>query len=206
MNKLAGLLPISAIPAVAVLCLEIALGIRECHAQSHVFKAMNEQNLQGQSFSIMSQINDQRLAAGTLLRECLDIREAQQPNAWTTFNTISMWGGALPGQQKDADAKPLLMTGYDGMKQRESSIPPPSEIRLHESLDRLNSFYQLTENAEAERNWTSIPVSGELLVDWVIQDRLFVSALFEADEGQRRDDADCHADPRVGKDRQRDGH
>ena len=46
-----------------------------------------------------------------LLRECLVIREKMQPDAWTTFNTQSLLGGALLGQKKYADAEQLLLKG-----------------------------------------------------------------------------------------------
>ena len=46
--------------------------------------------------------------AEPLLRECLAIREKTQPDAWTTFNTQSLLGGALLGQKKYAEAEPLL--------------------------------------------------------------------------------------------------
>ena len=36
----------------------------------------------------------------------------------------SLLGGALLGQKKYADAEPLLLPGYEGMKQRETTIPP----------------------------------------------------------------------------------
>ena len=52
------------------------------------------------------------------------IREKFQPDVWTTFNTKSLLGGAQLGQKKYADAEPLLLAGYDGMKQREKTIPP----------------------------------------------------------------------------------
>ena len=52
--------------------------------------------------------------AEPLLRECLAIREKTQPDAWTTFNTQSLLGGALLGQKKYADAEPLLLQGLRG--------------------------------------------------------------------------------------------
>ena len=61
--------------------------------------------------------------AEPLLRECLTIREKQEPDAWTTFNTKSMLGGALLGQKKYADAEPLLLEGYEGMKERADEDP-----------------------------------------------------------------------------------
>ncbi len=56
--------------------------------------------------------------AESFLRECLAIREKTQPDVWSTFNTKSTLGGALLGQKKYADAEPLLLTGYEEMKQR----------------------------------------------------------------------------------------
>ena len=41
--------------------------------------------------------------------------ENTQPDVWTTFNTQSLLGGA-PGQKKFAEAEPLLLAGYEGMK------------------------------------------------------------------------------------------
>ncbi len=61
--------------------------------------------------------------AEPLLRESLAIREKTEPDLWSTFNTKSMLGGALLGQQKYAEAEPLLLAGYDGMKQREAADP-----------------------------------------------------------------------------------
>jgi hypothetical protein len=75
--------------------------------------------------------------AEPLLRGCLKIREAKQPDEWTTYNTRSLLGEALLGQKKYADAEPLLLQGYEGMKQREAKIPAEGKIRLTEALERL---------------------------------------------------------------------
>jgi serine/threonine protein kinase len=77
----------------------------------------------------------QHAAAEPLLRECLAIREKTQPDAWTTFNTMSMLGGALLAQKKYTDAEPLLLKGYQGMKAREKAIPKQAKTRLPEALD-----------------------------------------------------------------------
>ena len=76
------------------------------------------------------------------------------PELWTTFNTQSLLGGALLGQKKYADAEPLLLQGYEGMKQREAKIPVNSKVRLTEALDRLVQLYDATgrpDQAEAYR-------------------------------------------------------
>ena len=91
--------------------------------------------------------------AEPLLRECLGIREKAQPDAWATFNTRSRLGGALLGQKKYAEAEPLLRNGYDGMKQRETTIPPQAAARLPEALDRLIDFYTATNKPDEAKKW-----------------------------------------------------
>jgi Tetratricopeptide repeat len=64
--------------------------------------------------------------AEPILRECLAIREKSQPDAWNTFSTPSLLGGSLLGQKKYAEAEPLIVSGYEGMKAREAKIPRPA--------------------------------------------------------------------------------
>jgi tetratricopeptide (TPR) repeat protein len=80
--------------------------------------------------------------AEPLLRDCLKVREAKQPDEWTTFNTQSMLGEALLGQKRYADAEPLLLKGYQGMKERDTKILwQVKEVRLTEALGRLTQLY-----------------------------------------------------------------
>jgi tetratricopeptide (TPR) repeat protein len=88
-----------------------------------------------------------------LARECLAIRELQIPGDWRTFNTRSMLGGALLGQKNYAAAEPLLLSGYEGMKQRESRIPPAGKPRLKESLQRLVQLYEATNRPDKAAEW-----------------------------------------------------
>jgi len=44
-----------------------------------------------------------------------------------------MLGAALLGQKKYAEAEPLLIDGYEGMKQREQTIPWQARARLTEA-------------------------------------------------------------------------
>jgi tetratricopeptide (TPR) repeat protein len=98
-------------------------------------------------------ICEQHVAAEPLLRECLTIRQKTQPDAWTTFNTLSMLGGALLGQKKYADAEPLLLKGYEGMKQREKTIPPQGKVRLAEAAQRLVQLHEATGKKEEAVQW-----------------------------------------------------
>jgi tetratricopeptide (TPR) repeat protein len=91
--------------------------------------------------------------AEPLLRECLAIREKQEPDDWRTFNTNSILGGALLGQKKYADAEALLISGYEGMKKREKTIPPQGMPRLPEAIDRLIELYTAINKADEAKQW-----------------------------------------------------
>jgi serine/threonine protein kinase len=91
--------------------------------------------------------------AESVLRECLTIRTKKEPDAWTTFDTQSLLGGALMGQKKYAEAEPLLVSGYEGMKQREAKIPSQGKIRLTEALERLVQLYEATGKGNRAAKW-----------------------------------------------------
>jgi hypothetical protein len=91
--------------------------------------------------------------AEALLRECLAIREKNQPAEWLIFNTQSMLGGSLLGQKKYAEAEPLLLSGYAGMKKREVQIPPQGKVRLLEAVERLVQLYEATDNKDEAARW-----------------------------------------------------
>src|SRR5262249_19126584 len=79
-----------------------------------------------------------------LLRECLAIREKKLPDDWKTFNARSLLGAALAGQKKFTEAEPLLLQGYQGLKQCEAMIPADSKARPTEALERLVQHYEAT--------------------------------------------------------------
>jgi hypothetical protein len=66
-----------------------------------------------------------------------------------------MLGGALLGQKKYAEAEPLLLKGYEGMKAREAKIPKSggAELRIPEALDRLIELYTATKNPDEVKKW-----------------------------------------------------
>src|SRR5262249_57198949 len=83
-------------------------------------------------------------AAEPILRECLTIRFKEMPDHWLTFNTRSMLGGALLAQKKYKEAEPLLLQGYEGLKERHALLPVAARIRLTEALERLGEVDQST--------------------------------------------------------------
>jgi hypothetical protein len=93
--------------------------------------------------------------AEPLLSELLAIREKTKPDDWRTFNTRRLLGSALLGQKKYADAEPLLLKGYEGMKEREKSIPKSGGApkRIPEALDSLIELYTATNKADEIKKW-----------------------------------------------------
>jgi hypothetical protein len=103
--------------------------------------------------------------AELVLRECLAIRERKLPDDFRRFNTMSALGGSLLGLNRYAEAEPLLLAGYEGMKQREETIPlTVRELRLTEAIERLVQLYEARGKLEKAAAWraklglTDLPV------------------------------------------------
>jgi eukaryotic-like serine/threonine-protein kinase len=91
--------------------------------------------------------------AEPLLRECLAVREKREADSWRTFTTKSLLGAALLGQKRYAEAEPLLLAGYQGMKEGEGQIPRPQKMRLIESAERIVQLYEATANKDKAKEW-----------------------------------------------------
>ncbi len=105
-------------------------------------------------FPLGISLMDQRKPADAepYLRECLKIRESKMPDDWRTFDTQSRLGEALFGQ-KYAEAEPLLRAGYEGMRQREKTIPPRCNTRIPEAIDRLIELYTAFNKPDEVEKW-----------------------------------------------------
>ena len=87
------------------------------------------------------------------LRKGLKLLEAVKPTAWKTFATQSLLGGSLLGQKKYADAQPLLLAGYEGMKARAQTLPANEKPRLTEALQRLVQLYDEWGKPDEAAKW-----------------------------------------------------
>ncbi|MEI2723020.1 MAG: tetratricopeptide repeat protein [Verrucomicrobiota bacterium] len=104
-------------------------------------------------------------AAEAVVRECLALSEKKRPDDWRTFSLRSMLGDTLLGQKKYVEAEPWLVSGYSGMKRRESKMPEGDQRRLKEAIGRLVKLYEATDRpdqaAEWKRNLTPLePAAG----------------------------------------------
>src|SRR5262249_16251338 len=92
--------------------------------------------------------------AEALLRECLAFLQKKQPDGWELPQTQSLLGAALAGGQKPAEAEPLLLAGYKGLKAREQALPALSRKRLLTgALERLVQFYEASGQPRKAAEW-----------------------------------------------------
>jgi tetratricopeptide (TPR) repeat protein/predicted Ser/Thr protein kinase len=87
------------------------------------------------------------------LRECLTIRQKKRPEHWSRAQTQSLLGASLVGQKKYAEAEPLLLDGYEGLKARAKDLPAPAQKNLTEALDRLIRLYEDWGQADKAARW-----------------------------------------------------
>ena len=90
--------------------------------------------------------------AEPLFRECVAMRETNSPNAWYTYFTRLRLGATLMGNRKYDEAEPLLISGYEGMRQRESGIRDRYQV-LEESIQSLVQLYEATFRFEKAAEW-----------------------------------------------------
>jgi tetratricopeptide (TPR) repeat protein len=90
--------------------------------------------------------------AEPLYRECLASRETNCPSAWYTFYTRAMLGATLLGKRKYEEAEPLLISGYEGMGEREDKIRDRNKV-LAETLQSVVQLFEATSRPEQAAEW-----------------------------------------------------
>jgi tetratricopeptide (TPR) repeat protein len=91
--------------------------------------------------------------AEPVFRESLAIWQEKQSDDWKRFLTQSLLGDALAGQQKYAEAEPLLLAGYEGIAGRFKTLPPAGRMRLTEARERLVQFYDAWGKKDQAAGW-----------------------------------------------------
>jgi serine/threonine protein kinase len=91
--------------------------------------------------------------AEAVLGELLAVREKSQPDAWSTFNARSQHGRAMLERSKYAEAEPLIVSGYEGLKAREAMIPPQAKPLLVAAAERVVCLYERWDRADEAAAW-----------------------------------------------------
>jgi eukaryotic-like serine/threonine-protein kinase len=111
-------------------------------------------------------LNQERWSeAETVLREGLAIREKATPDDWQRFAAMSLLGGALLSQGRHAEAEPLIVQGYQGMKAGESRIKVPERTLLREAAERAVRLYQEWNKPDQASAWKAKVAMPDLPAD-----------------------------------------
>jgi choice-of-anchor C domain-containing protein len=112
--------------------------------------------------------------ADDVLSKSLSIKEKKEPEAWTTFNAMSMRGEALLALGKKTEAAPLILNGYEGIKERKGAIPTPEKDRYFLAIERMVALYEATGEKETAEKWRKeVPLRAKP------EDNLLVNGNFE---------------------------
>jgi serine/threonine protein kinase len=105
--------------------------------------------------SLNLQLQNRPAEAEPLAREALARYEGSQARdlEWQLSYFTSLLGGALLGQKKYADAEPLLLQGYSGMKDAQATMVVPFYFRLTDAGERVVRYYEVTNQPEKAREW-----------------------------------------------------
>ncbi len=80
--------------------------------------------------------------AETLLREALTEQQQSMPSDFRRFRTQSLLGAALAGEKRYAEAEPLLVAGFEGMKERRNKVNALYLPKIKKAADQLVHLYE----------------------------------------------------------------
>jgi serine/threonine protein kinase len=81
------------------------------------------------------------LQAETHARAALAMFEKTKPEGWERYYSQTLVGASLAGKKEYSQAEPLLVAGYDGMTQRQASIPTAERVSMQKSVQRIVRLY-----------------------------------------------------------------
>ncbi len=79
--------------------------------------------------------------AEPMLRECLALRKRTAPDGWRLFRAESLLGASLANLKRYAEAEPMLLAGYEGMKQREEHMPAYEKKYVKSAGEQIVELY-----------------------------------------------------------------
>jgi tetratricopeptide (TPR) repeat protein len=94
--------------------------------------------------------------AEPLSLEALKGYEKNRPENWRRYKAQSLRGDSLTAQKKFAEAEPLLLTGYQGLIDRETTIPAADRLAAEQQAgDSIVRLYQDWGQPEKAARWRS---------------------------------------------------
>jgi hypothetical protein len=96
---------------------------------------------------------DKAPVAESLWRQVAAKRQTTTWDDWLTFYARAMVGDTLVRQKKFAEAEPFVLSGYEGMKARETTIPLADKRRLAETGSLLIELYDAWGKKDKADEW-----------------------------------------------------
>jgi hypothetical protein len=81
--------------------------------------------------------------------------ESSAPDEWNRYYCKSLLGASLAGQKRYAEAEPLLLSGYHGLKQRQAAIEAADRFVLAESAKQIVALYRAWGKPAQAAEWRS---------------------------------------------------
>lgn len=91
--------------------------------------------------------------AEPLLRASLNGFEKLAPDKWKRYDVEAVLGASLAGQRKFSEAEPLLISGYEGLLQRHSTIPAFDQKELKQAGQQIVQLYQDWDKLDKAEEW-----------------------------------------------------
>jgi eukaryotic-like serine/threonine-protein kinase len=86
-------------------------------------------------------------------REAHDLHAKAMPDDWLRFYAMGQLGAAMVGREKYAEAEPMLIGAYEGLKAREAKIAMPSRKHVTAAAARIVPFYEAWGKPERAAEW-----------------------------------------------------
>jgi tetratricopeptide (TPR) repeat protein len=98
--------------------------IKVLELQQHVLSPEHPRRLTGMNDLAALYITKRKYAAAEpLLREALKAHARSGTNTWVRYHCMALLGASLAGQGRYAEAEALLLSGHQGMLERDTTIP-----------------------------------------------------------------------------------
>jgi tetratricopeptide (TPR) repeat protein len=100
------------------------------------------------------QLQEQKYVdAEPLLRDAVGTTEKTTPDTWNRYYFQTLLGASLAGQQRFAEAEPLLVSGREGIVQRAAAIPADRLSLVAQAGQRIVQLYESWGKLEKTAEW-----------------------------------------------------
>jgi len=91
--------------------------------------------------------------AERVLRQAIESYQKNAPGHWEGYYGETLLGSCLIESRKYAEAEPLLLSGYEGLRDRLAEIPSESRPVLDQAGERIVHLYRLWDKPDEEAEW-----------------------------------------------------